>query len=59
MKKIAGINYKTNGQYTEYMMAAWFFGKGQIDAWTKEAKKAYTAKPERQPSGFGRTEPDS
>ena len=41
MKKIEGINYKTNGKYTEYMMAAWFFGKGQIDAWTKEAKKAY------------------
>ena len=41
MKKIERINYKTNSSYTEYMMTAWFFGKGQVDAWTKEAKKQY------------------
>ncbi len=40
-RKINGINYKTNSSYTEYTMTAWYFGKGQVDAWTKEAKKAY------------------
>ena len=41
MKKIERINYKTNSSYTEYMMTAWFFGKAQVDTWTKEAKKQY------------------
>lgn len=41
MKKISGINYKTNGKYTDYALTAWFFGMEFVNRWTKEAKKQY------------------